>query len=123
MKHITFAAAALAIFAVPALAEDITKHDSALGEVLADANGMTLYTFDKDTDGTSSCYDQCAENWPPLIASEGAAAYDEYGLTERTNGTMQWTYDGKPLYLFIKDAAPGDTAGDGVKDVWHVVKE
>jgi len=122
MKHTTLAAV-LALVAAPAMAEDITKHASALGEVLADANGMTLYTYDMDTDGTSTCYDKCAVNWPPLIASEGAAAYDEYGLTERTDGTMQWTYDGKPLYLFIKDAAPGDTTGDGVKDVWHVIME
>jgi hypothetical protein len=45
----------------------------------------------------------------------------EYGLTDRTDGTKQWTYDGKPLYLWIKDQKPGDMTGDGVKGVWHTV--
>ena len=46
----------------------------------------------------------------------------EDGLTDRTDRTKQWTYDGKPLYLWIKDQKPGDMTGDGVKGVWHVVK-
>ena len=88
-----------------ALAEDyaggaIKSAETSAGEILTDANGMTLYTFDKDTAGTSNCYDECAVNWPPLIAAAGAAADDEYTLVERKDGTMQWAYDGKPLYLW-----------------------
>ena len=90
--------------------------------MLTDAKGMTLYTFDNDEGGVSACYDQCAANWPPLVAPEGAAAEGEYGLVQRTGGSMQWTYDGKPLYLWINDKAPGDVTGDGVNDVWHVAK-
>lgn len=90
--------------------------------VLTDANGMTLYTFDNDKDGMSSCYDQCAVNWPPLIAAADAKAEGGYGLTDRTDGTKQWTYDGMPLYLWIKDQKPGDMTGDGVKGVWHTAK-
>lgn len=88
-------------------------------EVLTDANGMTLYTFDKDTAGVSNCYDKCAENWPPLFADAGAAAEGEFTLVTRTDGTVMWAYDGKPLYLWIKDEKPGDTTGDGVNGVWH----
>lgn len=100
----------------------IMEADSSMGTILTDANGMTLYTFDKDADGKSACYDKCAVNWPPLIAPAGAMAEGDYGLTERTDGAMQWTYDGKPLYLWIKDTKAGDTTGDGVNDVWHVAK-
>ncbi len=100
----------------------IMTGDSSLGPVLTDANGMTLYTFDQDEGGVSACYDQCATNWPPLLASEGAAAEGEFGLVERTDGAMQWTYNGMPLYLWINDQAPGDVTGDGVNDVWHAAK-
>ena len=118
------AAAVLALIAGAALAEPpIKEGDSALGKILTDDNGMTLYTFDKDADGMSACYDKCAQNWPPLAADASATAEGDYGITERKDGSKQWTYDGKPLYLWVKDAAPGDVTGDGVNDVWHVVKE
>jgi predicted lipoprotein with Yx(FWY)xxD motif len=87
-------------------------------EVLTDANGMTLYTFDKDTAGVSNCYDECAQNWPPVFAAEGAAEGD-FTLVTRTDGTVMWAYKGMPLYLWVKDTKPGDTTGDGVGEVWH----
>ena len=118
---------ALCLITAPAFAEDyasgaIKTMKTAKGEVFTDAKGMSLYTFDKDEGGMSACYDDCAVNWPPLIAAADAVADAEYGLTDRTDGTKQWTYDGKPLYLWIKDQKPGDMTGDGVKGVWHVVK-
>jgi predicted lipoprotein with Yx(FWY)xxD motif len=113
----------LAMSGAAALADTgIKTGDSALGPVLTDAEGMTLYTFDKDEGGVSVCYDKCAVNWPPLVAPAGAEADDDVGIIERTDGTMQWIYYGKPLYLWIKDAAPGDVTGDGVNEVWHVAK-
>lgn len=118
--------AAATVFALglsPALADTgIKTGETSLGTVLTDANGMTLYIFDRDVDGTSACYEQCAINWPPLIAPAGAAAEGDFGLTERTDGAKQWTYNNKPLYLWINDAEPGDVTGDGVNDVWHVAK-
>ncbi len=89
-------------------------------EMLTDANGMTLYTFDKDAGGVSACYDDCAVNWPPYLGKEGDPVMVDWALAARTDGTMQWTYDGKPLYYFIKDAAAGDMTGDGVGGVWHI---
>ena len=91
-------------------------------EVLADSRGMTLYVFDKDSDGMSACYDKCAANWPPMIAAAGAMADDDFGLIQRKDGSMQWTYYGKPLYFWAKDTKPGDMTGDGVNGVWHVAK-
>lgn len=123
MHRLSAGLATLILAAFPALAETgIMTGDSSLGEVLTDANGMTLYTFDNDADGMSACYDACAENWPPLIAAEGAAPEGDYGLTTRTDGAMQWTYKGMPLYTWANDAAPGDVTGDGVSGVWHVAK-
>jgi predicted lipoprotein with Yx(FWY)xxD motif len=103
-------------------ATDVMTGDSANGPVLTNAKGMTLYIFDNDTDGKSSCYDACATNWPPLMAADEGAADGDYGVTERTDGSYQWTYKGMPLYTWIKDAKPGDITGDGVKGVWHIAK-
>ncbi|MBV0890437.1 hypothetical protein KTN05_01050 [Paracoccus sp. Z118] len=85
--------------------------------------GMTLYTFDEDTGGTSTCYDQCAENWPPYLGQSGEEKGEGWTLVERTDGTMQWAYDGMPTYYYAGDANAGDTTGDGKGGVWHVVTE
>lgn len=99
----------------------------ALGKFLVDGRGMTLYLFTKDTANTSTCYDQCATNWPPLLVAAGTTpvaqddAPGKLGVTTRTDGTRQVTYDGWPLYYFAKDAKAGDTNGQGVGSVWFVV--
>lgn len=93
------------------------------GNVLTDANGMTLYTFDRDEPGKSNCYDTCATNWPPLKADAGAQPDGDFTVVERTDGSAQWAYKGMPLYLWVKDAKPGDMTGDGVNDDWHVAVE
>lgn len=87
--------------------------------ILTDANGMTLYTWDNDEEGVTNCYDQCAVNWPPLIAEADATAEGDFSLVARTDGTQMWAYQGEPLYLWVKDEAPGDTTGDGVGGTWH----
>ena len=91
--------------------------------MLAAKNGMTLYTFDKDKDGVSACYDECAAMWPPYVGKEGETMEKDWTLVKRTDGTMQWAYDGKPLYFYKDDTKAGDAKGDGMNDVWHVVKE
>src|SRR5262249_3340848 len=79
-----------------------------LGMVLVDSKGMTLYEFEKDKGTESTCYGECAKYWPPLLTegepqpSNGADA-SKLGTTERKDGTMQVTYNGRPLYLFIED--------------------
>lgn len=90
---------------------------------LKDDNGMTLYTFDNDQDGNSACYDGCAIKWPPFVATEGAEVKEGWGMTERKDGSKQWTYKGQPLYTWIGDKAEGDATGDGVGGVWHVAKK
>ncbi len=116
-------AAALLLAAGVAQAETgIVTGKTSAGPALTDSKGMTLYVFDKDSGDASACYDKCAANWPPLLAPAGAKAEDDFGLITRTDGTMQWTYYGKPLYLWIKDAKPGDATGDGFNGVWHIAK-
>lgn len=92
--------------------------------VLVDAQGMTLYTFDKDAAGSgkSVCNDACAKAWPPLAAKSADAPHGDYSIVTRDDGSKQWAHKGKPLYLFQKDTKPGDMTGDKFKDVWHVVK-
>ena len=92
------------------------------GGMMVDPQGMTLYTFDKDSGGKSMCNDDCAKNWPPLMAPADAKADGKWTAIKRDDGKMQWAYDGKPLYTFIKDKKAGDKTGDCVKDVWHIAK-
>ena len=129
MKLVTvLGAAAFALLATTAFAEDYAGgaiKTSEIGgkEVLTDASGMTLYTYDKDTAGVSNCYDQCAVNWPPLMAADDATDEGEFTIVTRTDGTRMWAHEGKPLYLWIKDTKPGDVTGDGVGEVWHTATD
>jgi predicted lipoprotein with Yx(FWY)xxD motif len=122
------AAALVALGSVPALAEDyaggaIKTMSGSAGEYLTDANGMSLYTYDKDQAGVSNCYDKCAQNWPPLAADASAQPTGDFTVVDRKDGSKMWAYQGKPLYLWVKDQKPGDTTGDGVGGVWHLAVE
>ncbi|MCJ7659141.1 MAG: YceI family protein, partial [Anaerolineales bacterium] len=100
--------------------------NDALGPFLTGSDGMTLYIFTKDEIGVTHCYDQCAVNWPPLMwedgqsLSAGEGVTGELATTERDDGGMQVTYNGWPLYYWVKDAAPQDATGHGVGAVWAV---
>jgi predicted lipoprotein with Yx(FWY)xxD motif len=96
--------------------------DTAKGKALADAKGMTLYVFDKDTAGKSTCNGQCATNWPPLSAAADAKASGDWTIVTRDDGAKQWAYKGKPLYTWAKDTKAGDVTGDGVNNVWHIAQ-
>ncbi|MEY2418161.1 MAG: hypothetical protein QOG90_841 [Actinomycetota bacterium] len=93
------------------------------GKVLTDADGRTLYFFDKDTTSkpNSSCTGGCATNWPALMTSDGAGVGDGLNASLLShNAANQYTYNGWPLYRFSGDTAPGDTNGQGVGGIWHV---
>ncbi len=92
--------------------------------VLVGANGMTLYTFDKDAAGSgkSLCNGPCATNWPPLAAAASDTAGGDYSIITRDDGAKQWASKGKPLYFWSKDQKVGDKTGDGLNGVWHVAK-
>jgi predicted lipoprotein with Yx(FWY)xxD motif len=100
-----------------------------LGNVLANGSGRTLYLFKKDKGTKSSCSGACASAWPPLTttgkpkASRGVSA-SKLGTTSRGGGVKQVTYNGHPLYRFIKDTGARQTHGQGLKAFgaeWYVL--
>ncbi|RDE24968.1 hypothetical protein DV711_05185 [Motiliproteus coralliicola] len=94
------------------------KQQTEQGVVWRTPEGMTLYTFAKDTEGQSNCYGPCAEKWPPYIAADGAKPQGAFDLTTREDGSRQWRLAGQPLYTWFKDQRAGDTSGHGVKNIW-----
>jgi len=115
-------AVSLAIIPAAFAAPPTKTGKSDKGNVLTDARGMTLYTFDKDAEGKSACNGPCATNWPVLKAEAGEAPGDGYTIITRDDGSKQWAYKGKPLYTWAKDAKAGDVTGDGVNNVWHIAQ-
>lgn len=95
---------------------------SGVGKILVNAEGMTLYYFQKDQKGSgkSKCEGACAEAWPPLTTSGepeamGGVSASKLGTIERTDGTTQVTYAGWPLYTFVADKKPGEDNGTDSK--------
>ena len=95
---------------------DISIHESLLGRVLADATGMTLYTYDGDTTpGKAQCGGACLEGWQPYLFPAIGAPTGDWTATKRDDGRKQWAYKGKPLYVFRSELRPGSTVGHGGK--------
>jgi predicted lipoprotein with Yx(FWY)xxD motif len=92
--------------------------------MLTGANGMTLYTFDRDAAGSgkSVCNGGCAALWPPLLASDTDKASGDYTIVVRDDGKKQWAYKGRPLYYYATDKKAGDNTGDGVNQVWKTAR-
>ena len=116
----------VASFASAVRAEQGVKvvKDEKLGSFITDDKGMTLYVFKKDTPGKSACVGPCVEAWPLFysekVTATGVLKPDDFKTITREDGKKQTTYKGMPLYYFVKDAKPGDTTGQGVKEVWFV---
>jgi predicted lipoprotein with Yx(FWY)xxD motif len=93
--------------------------------VLTNSAGMTLYTFDKDPAGSSKsvCNGPCAKNWPPLVATADDKPAGNWSVVTRDDGSKQWAYKSKPVYLWSKDQKPGDKTGDGFNNAWRVVRQ
>ena len=99
------------------------------GDHLTDAKGMSVYLFEGDSKLKSTCYDACAKAWPPLLTEGEATAakgVDKSMLAtlKRKDGSTQATYNGRPLYHFVKDTQPGDMKGQGIKGFgaeWYLI--
>lgn len=103
------------------------QEDPSLGSYLADTEGKSLYIFTNDVagEGTSACYGGCAGAWPPLLVdSAELAGHDDFmgdlSVLTRTDGTLQVTYNGMPLYYFAGDTKAGDITGHEVGGVWFL---
>lgn len=107
----------------------VNTTDSDLGTILVDSNGRTLYLFEADTGGKSTCNGQCAQVWPPFIAKGKVTAgpgadQSKLGTTKRDDGSLEVTYNGLPLYYYISDHKPGDTTGNDLTQFgapWYAV--
>jgi predicted lipoprotein with Yx(FWY)xxD motif len=109
---------------------DVTKLPGG-AEYLTDTDGRSLYMFEKDKPDRSTCFDACAATWPPVTTSGSPMAHNagidekRLGTIRRPDGTMQVTYDHKPLYYYAQDKAAGDIKGQDLNQFgadWYLVK-
>ena len=94
--------------------------------VLTNGKGFTLYWFAPDTSTKSNCNGSCATYWPPVQgpATAGAGVTGKLATITRSDGSMQATYNGHPLYTYVGDKAPGQDKGNGLNlsgGLWHDV--
>ena len=121
--------AAVASSGSSARVSTVASGSSALGRIIVDSRGHTLYLFEKDRRGASACSGACLVYWPPLLTSGAPTATKGarpslLGSIRRADGTRQVTYAGHPLYLFSGDTRRGQTNGEGLKDFgagWYVL--
>jgi predicted lipoprotein with Yx(FWY)xxD motif len=97
----------------------VRVENSALGEILVDPQGRTLYLFKADSGRASACAGACAAAWPPLLAHgdprvAGGVTVSLLSTIQRSSGARQLTYNGHPLYLYAGDQKPGDVNGQGL---------
>jgi predicted lipoprotein with Yx(FWY)xxD motif len=100
-----------------------------LGQLLADGSGRTLYLFEADTSNKSTCSGACAQGWPPFVttgAPQLGAGVNQalVGTTTRSDGSLQVTYNGHPLYYFSGDTQAGNAKGENIHAFgadWYVV--
>ena len=92
-------------------------------DILADAGGRVLYTYDPDQPNLSNCSGGCAADWPPLSLALRISIEDPLARISRADGTTQITYETKPLYYFSGDDKSGVANGDGLGGIWHVIPQ
>jgi predicted lipoprotein with Yx(FWY)xxD motif len=98
-----------------------TKTSSSLGQYLATSSGSALYTYGLDTSGVSNCTGSCLTTWPIYVATSSSASLPANVKTfTRSDGGLQYSYKGMPLYTFTGDSS-GQVSGDGVNN-FHVAK-
>lgn len=106
---------------------DLATAETELGTIVVDGDGMTAYYFSKDVkdSGTSACAGDCLTAWPPITTESDTPTVEgvtgEVGTITATDGSTQITIDGRPVYTFAQDTAPGDVNGQGVNEVWWVI--
>ena len=123
----TATSATAAASKAPAASPDAATASTKLGQIIVDGKGMTVYVWDKDTanSGVSACTGPCATLWPAITTTSAKPTVTGITGTVATitgvNGGKQITINGLPIYGFSKDAKPGDTNGQGVLNIWHVL--
>jgi predicted lipoprotein with Yx(FWY)xxD motif len=97
-------------------AATIATRSTSLGTILTGTSGRTVYLFEADKGGKSSCNGACAQTWPPVAAASAGSGVKAALLTTttRSDGSKQAVYKGHPLYYFTGDTQPTDTRGEGL---------
>jgi len=98
----------------------------ALGKVVVDGNGRTVYVYDKDSNGKSTCEGGCLAKWPAVAAGSGSPQLTGIDASlvstiTRSDGSKQLAINGMPLYLFAQDTQAGQAKGQAVGGVWWAV--
>lgn len=91
------------------------------GFIFVAEGDMAVYSYSKDSENKSACYDACSNTWPPVLAREKGKVVGDWIVIERDDGKLQWSYKGKPAYTYDKDT-PGTSRGDGIGGVWRILK-
>jgi len=111
----------------PAMAAVVLSGSTSHGTVLTNDAGMTLYRYTPDGTGTPMCTGGCASLWPPVTVPSGTAhvaggsGIGNLGTVARSDGTLQVTYKGMPLYRYTGDSKAGDANGQGIAGIWFVI--
>ncbi len=118
------AIASLFVMAHVAHADDpppgIVLNEHGHGWVLTDDKGMSLYTTVRDQQpGKSACNAACAQLWPPVLAGAQVSGSGDWSLVDRDDGSVQWAFQGQPLYRYSFDVNPGDSYGSGLEGEWE----
>ena len=90
--------------------------------ILVEQGGRALYIFTEDKPGQSVCDPKCERLWPPLFAEATARPHGPFTIARSHDGRPMWAWEGKPLYRWLSDRKRGSAGGDGVADVWFLVK-
>ena len=111
----------------------LVVRDSKLGPIITDDKGMTLYMFTPDARNVSNCEGACLNVWPPVmlksdetlssVGVDGNLRRSKLGVAMRFDGSRQVTYNGFPLYWWVRDKTPGDITGQWVGNVWFVLND
>jgi predicted lipoprotein with Yx(FWY)xxD motif len=100
----------------------MTAHNKTWGTILTLGTGVTVYRLTADGKNKSVCSGTCAKIWPPVVLAPGQKTpagngVSGLGTIKRSNGSLQVTYKGVPLYRFIGDHKAGQATGN-IKDTW-----
>jgi predicted lipoprotein with Yx(FWY)xxD motif len=117
------------ISASPSIKAQLATASSRYGRIIVDASGRTLYLFDIERDGVPRCYDACAVNWPPLLATTAATSDPRLNqalitVSARRDGSRQLTYNGHSLYYYVGDRSAGEIKCQAVIEFggfWYVI--
>jgi predicted lipoprotein with Yx(FWY)xxD motif len=131
--------AAVAMFAAMALASSSvaptvgSASNAKFGEKIAvNAQGRTLYALSPETTHHLLCKSsECLKVWPPLTVpssktklTAGPGVHGRLGTLRRSNGMLQVTLHGLPLYHFSGDSSKGAVHGENIKSfggTWHAI--